>query len=151
MIMNQENEFEEFIDSVKSKLISINIDALIELYNNCDKSRILISSISEIPALSHLEISQYDMRSLSDNESLKLLLEKCSRPIQRKYKFSKNIHKHMIYIATEIKELISDTEGGTSLLSHPLTTYLNGHPKKIIDFALLLKEKTMLEAYNSIK
>lgn len=126
----------------------------------------LLSLDTTINDISLLEVTNYEIKALSDDQSLKLLLDKSPRKIESKTSafllenllcfrnnYSRNLifmyYYHIEFIAKEILELVKSVEGCQNLLQHPFTKYLGGHPKRIIETALKLKDQTLLEFYNT--
>lgn len=140
-------------DNTEDPLEYDNVRFTSELKNileSCRKVKFLITSRRSINRLGHNLESPYTLYPLSKEESIKLLIAKSPRKIKqdelRQLLCSKIPKNCQIAQTLKIKnQKISD--GLLTLVDHPFTELLGGHPQAISLAAPLLEYKTLREVF----
>lgn len=119
------------------------------LLHECPRVRILLTSRKYINKLEHNQETPYHLYSLTPQASLKLLLEKAPREIKNReieelltYKIPENhpIHQH----------LPTQGDSEVSLMNHPFTLLLGGHPQAISLAAPMLENQSLIELFQEL-
>ena len=124
------------------------VTELNEIIDNWRNVKILATTRKTINKLAHNAERQYTLQPLAKEASLKLLISKAPRTIK-----NQELHELLKWeipkgwkIAQSLN-LKSKASGGMTLLDHPFTALLGGHPQAISLAAPLLEYKSLKELF----
>ena len=122
------------------------VDELDAIIDHCNKIKLLVTTRKTINKLAHNHEKPYILQPLSKEASLKLLIAKAPREIKnpelqellqctipKRCKISQSIN-------VKLRDEVSET---VTLLDHPFTALLGGHPQAISLAAPLLETKSL--------
>ena len=128
------------------------ISELNSILENCRKVKFLVTSRKSISRLSHNAEAPYTLYPLSKEESLKLLI--CKSPRKIKEQELHELLKCKVPRGWIIAQMMriknkGDSNGLLTLLDHPFTEMLGGHPQAISLAAPLLEYKSLKEIFQN--
>mmetsp|Transcript_32990 Transcript_32990/g.37850 ORF Transcript_32990/g.37850 Transcript_32990/m.37850 type:complete len:162 (+) Transcript_32990:834-1319(+) len=139
------------LDNTEDPLEFDNLRFVAELnaiLDNCRNVKFLVTTRKTINKLAHNAERPYTLHPLSKEASLKLLISKAPRNIknQELHELLKCDIPKGCKVAQSLN-IKNKNSGGVTLLEHPFTALLGGHPQAISLAAPLLEYKTLKELF----